>query len=448
MKEVSRYLWKFIKTNFEKKVLQNKKPFSEKTKHFLKQLIQQAKQGEQEWNLEKTSNNIPIMVSLDQIPKGNNYHWIEPIFQQIIEGSPSISRKYVFRIKSRTITIFFVLPVYKNQQISMEKVDAYFEKALKRIYIWLFLLEKYANAECSQNMSIYIYLTEEAKFLPTNKKTPIDKQHANTAFTTSCRKETEINIFREEEWFKVLLHETFHNMGLDFSGMQDIYHTFTKEKILDIFSVESDVNLFETYCEIWGETMNVLFYILFSGDFLHLCTSKTPTLSADLTGKGNSYHALETCEGVKIVENPDKIIEKMEELMNYERMFSLFQSVKVLHHFGMTYEDIINNLKCDKYNTKKYKEKTNVLAYYILKSIGIYNLNTFIEWTIDNNSGSLNFTKTPENLEKYCHFFETYYKNTEYLENMDRIEKWFSQKSKTNKNTLEMKTMRMVVFDF
>jgi hypothetical protein len=32
---------------------------------------------------------------------------------------------------------------------------------------------------------------------------------------------------------------------------------------------------------------------------LHLCTSKTPTLSADLTDKGNSYHALEKCEGVR-----------------------------------------------------------------------------------------------------------------------------------------------------
>ena len=31
---------------------------------------------------------------------------------------------------------------------------------------------------------------------------------------------------------------------------------------------------------------------------LHLCTSKTPTKSADLSDKGNSYHALEKCEGV------------------------------------------------------------------------------------------------------------------------------------------------------
>jgi hypothetical protein len=31
---------------------------------------------------------------------------------------------------------------------------------------------------------------------------------------------------------------------------------------------------------------------------LHLCTSKTPTKSADLSDKGNSYHALEKCKGV------------------------------------------------------------------------------------------------------------------------------------------------------
>jgi len=33
---------------------------------------------------------------------------------------------------------------------------------------------------------------------------------------------------------------------------------------------------------------------------LHLCTSKTPTKSADLSDKGNSYHALEKCKGVSI----------------------------------------------------------------------------------------------------------------------------------------------------
>ena len=32
---------------------------------------------------------------------------------------------------------------------------------------------------------------------------------------------------------------------------------------------------------------------------LHLCTFKTPSLSAFMSDKGNCYHALEKCEGVK-----------------------------------------------------------------------------------------------------------------------------------------------------
>ena len=32
---------------------------------------------------------------------------------------------------------------------------------------------------------------------------------------------------------------------------------------------------------------------------LHLCTIKSPTLSAFIGSKVNSYHALEKCEGVK-----------------------------------------------------------------------------------------------------------------------------------------------------
>ncbi len=35
-------------------------------------------------------------------------------------------------------------------------------------------------------------------------------------------------------------------------------------------------------------------------DILHLCTFKTPTLSAFMSDKGNCYHALEKCEGVKM----------------------------------------------------------------------------------------------------------------------------------------------------
>jgi hypothetical protein len=63
-----------------------------------------------------------------------------------------------------------------------------------------------------------LYFTNYLKILPPANGSIIDQEHANTAFTTSCKTNTEINLFREEEWFKVLVHETFHCMGLDFSS--------------------------------------------------------------------------------------------------------------------------------------------------------------------------------------------------------------------------------------
>jgi len=404
MKEVSNYLLNFVKKDL--KVLPQSNPFSKKSKTFLQQLIQTALAGEQEWNRVQSNKG----TDLDQIPVGKNYHWITPDFKEIIHGSPSISKKYVFSVYSRTLTVFFVLPVHPKKPPSSEKVEAYFQTQLKRIFIWFCIVNAYAPESCSKQIDLYLYLTNSVKFLPT-KTEVIDTKHANTGFTTSCQLSTEINIYREEEWFKVLLHESFHNMGLDFSGMREQY---TKQQILNVFSVESDVNLFETYCEIGGEMMNMLFYIMFS--------------------KGFTW-----CS-----ENPEKVIKKMEEIVKYEKTYSLFQSVKVLHHFEINYQDILYK----PIKSNKYKEKTNVLSYYVLKSIGIFFLNDFIEWIVVHNRGSLAFEKTNENLKQYCDFFIVRCNNPVYLANMEQIERWFSKNAKKKEKTLEMKTMKMVLFDF
>jgi len=56
---------------------------------------------------------------------------------------------------------------------------------------------------------------------------------------------------------------------------------------------------------------------------LHICTSKTPTLSAILSDKGNSYHALEKCEGVKTTTNEPQmwIVESYAIALGLQRLF-------------------------------------------------------------------------------------------------------------------------------
>ena len=111
-------------------------------------------------------------------------------------------------------------------------------------------------------------------------------------FTTTCPKDSEIVIFRKEEWFKVLIHESFHNFALDFSDMNT--YECTKD-ILSIFPVNSEVNLYESYTEFWAEIMNALFCSFFN------LKSKT---------------------------NFDDFLSNFEFFINFERTYSFFQLVK------------------------------------------------------------------------------------------------------------------------
>ena len=55
-------------------------------------------------------------------------------------------------------------------------------------------------------------------------------------------------------------------------------------------------------------------------------------------------------------------------------MFSVFQTVKILDYVNLTYTDITTN----KFKSiKNYKEKTNVFAYYILKSLCFFLMMNF-----------------------------------------------------------------------
>ena len=66
-----------------------------------------------------------------------------------------------------------------------------------------------------------------------------------------------------------------------------------------------------------------------------------------------------------------------------ERKFSLFQSAKILKHFGITYSSFFEKTAEAEQMRKKYKEDTEIFCYFILKTLLMYNCNDFIEWLHD-----------------------------------------------------------------
>jgi hypothetical protein len=253
----------------------------------------------------------------------------------------------------------------------------------------------------NNDLHIYIYLLSDKKVLPKAGKI-IDTINANTAFTHSCsgggHHANEITIFRKEEWFKVLIHETFHNFGLDFSLMSmEKPNAHLREMFRTLR--ENDFRIYESYCEIYAELLNILFFV-------------------SLKPLTEQRHLLEKC-------------------ISLEKTFSLYQWNKILKYYGFSYEEFVNG----KTDGTLYSEKTSVLSYYGIKSMGLFFLNDFIQ-TFCLGKNPFYFAKTEKNVEKYCLFFKNRFVNKEYLKSLNQ--KGVSQHIPTIKNTLRMTLIEII----
>ena len=291
----------------------------------LKQVVTKA--------LSKIPYNLTDMRYLTGQPKyPEQFSWLAPNMQSLLrslrqwitfECTANVGRQIHFHLSS---------PHKDTPQLRKKLYDR-----VQQCCAWLVMADAYAPARCSTSMHIYMYFTDAKKMLPNKKGDVIDIEHANTAFTTSCSTNTSIIIFREEEWFKVFIHETFHNLGLDFSS-QNINNL--QKSLAQHFKIRSEMRVYETYCETWANLLNVLFT------------------------QNNWQMALEN-----------------------ERRHSLLQAAKVFKHFNMSFNDLKTTKATDNFN-----ENTEVFCYFILRSLWMWNLNRFLEWCLTNNNGSLQFT--------------------------------------------------------
>ena len=340
--------------------------------------------------------NIKKLINATQIsrPKNFNSNSFPDLVRKHIDQLSISELTYTFSLFGRSVKIHFIV---EDQNVEL-KLDAY-HKYVDTMIMWLYILNEYASKTCSNTLVVYLYFTSLEKKLPSSNIFILDEINVNTAFTTTCPKNSEIVVFRKEEWFKVFIHETFHNFGLDFSDMNN---NEAHQCILKIFKVNSDVNLYESYTEFWAEIMNALFCSFFS---------------------------------IKDKTNVKDFIDHSEFFINFERTYSFFQMVKTLQFMGLNYNDLYSNT----YNSQMmrvnlYKEKTNVLSYYVIKCILMNNYQGFLSWCKTNNFSLLQFKKTISNQREYCSFIEKNYKIRSMLEGNKETSHFLHSIDKKNKS--------------
>ena len=354
-------------------------------------------------NLKSVNNKVimPTTFNKDSFP----FDVINHIFSK-----SSTELTYEFTIFKRRVKIIFITEE-KHSAIRVQEYDKY----ISIIYMWLFIMNKYSPKECSSLLTVYFYLTSLEKKLPTSNNHILGDTNANTAFTRSCQTNAEIVIFRKEDWLKVFFHESGHSFGLDFSDMNT---DICSQHILNIFQVKSDVNLFEAYSEFWAEIMNSLFYAFFT---------------------------------MKNKADANEFLDNAELLINYERTYSFFQLVKVLDFMGLTYKDLYaNNPKSEQLRASLYKENTNILSYYIIKTVLINNYQLFLYWCLSHNTTSLlAFQKTLGNQREFCKFIEKTYKTKGMLAGVHDAEQFMkSKKNNVRANNYLLTNMKMSIIEF
>ena len=165
----------------------------------------------------------------------------------------------------------------------------------------------------------------------------------------SMGSDKEIVIYRKEEWSKVLIHELIHAFELDFSK-NNILSDFAKENTKKVFlNINSFVNLFEAFTE----TITEIIYILF-------------IISDEDT-------------------NRKVFFKKFDKLLLLLQKYSTLQCIDILKHNNGHGGGRGDNTKVQvifekMYNgTLPYKEESNILSYYIIKSIFLFYINHFLK---------------------------------------------------------------------
>ena len=189
--------------------------------------------------------------------------------------------------------------------------------------MWFYIMTAYTKSKFAENLTIDLYMSDHKKVFP-KKGDIISYINVNSGFSLLNAMNGHIVIYRREEWFKVLIHECFHALGLDFSTLSghllhNLNHSLNKS-----FSIDAQLRIYESYTEFWAEIMNIAFVAF---DTLY---DKQNVRLFGLYWEGYMY---------------------------IEKVHSLTMMVKILSFLGFSYEDFCDP-KMHAKILKRFKQKT------------------------------------------------------------------------------------------
>jgi len=296
---------------------------------------------------------------------------IEENVKTSAEQNYYLSHEIRNHINDTTYTLYTILFKIKNIQINV-KLYANKININKYVYFIKLILNICANesrSTHSKQFNITFYLTSFEKNKPVGS---VNVENINSGY---CRPNGEIVIYRQEEWFKVFIHECFHLFCLDFNEVQIDF-----KKIFSIlFFIESDFLFFESLVEFWARTINIAVVSFF-------------------TKKNISYEDFEIL---------------MEVNLSIEKVYCILQMKHMLSGLNVSYQQMISG-PCN------YIENTNAFCYYVLPALLLTHYEQTMAWFVEHNQTLLEFTKNTEHVYLFYQYIRSIYKSPQFLQLLDK----------------------------
>lgn len=347
--------------------------------------------------------------------------------------------KYEIPYEKTFININFIL--YEKDAISKQLVEKYDNKVydiLKIIHLIIILsnnnLINKKNFEiCSRDgLNIFIFLTPFLREINIESNDILSAKNANGGFCYGCNNEGNIIVYRNQEYFKVLIHELIHNFGIDsyiFDFKKEIYKTNSKENKLyknfinnfnlsrEINDGTFDINMQECIVEFWAKFLN---NSLFSFNYI----LKNLTHTDNINNINNiPLNIKNSGQFNKIYKIYISIFTSVFEL---EILHNTLQCVKILKKNKLNYLNILST-QDEKINN--YKEGTHIFSYFILQTILLYNYKNFINFKIminferRYNKFNIIFPKSLEKISQLFKFIIINSRNNNFINNIQLVEK-------------------------
>ena len=367
---------------------------------------------------------------------------------------PEHIKKYIYKngkkflsyscyIDKKLVNIHFML--FNLNNINFKKYDNY----VYYVYIWLYICNKYSNCKTNNdNKNIYIYPTPYKKKLPKNKDSILSPSNVNTGFTYNCG--NEIVIYRKEEWFKVLIHETIHNYSFDFDYSIE-FDNLIVNKIKNMFPLNINLNIFEIYTEILTRIVNSAF---FSYKLLKKPLNIFYKNRYDNSkNKNKSNHIFNTTTKVSNLYDALKnnICKKdfylyINFILTIERFFSLFQINKILSFMNLTYFDLFNKSeKSQLLRDVLYKQNTHIFEYYIVPAILLNNYKNLSIWCSKYNN-FYKFSPLKESKNDFIQLIRESYRSEILLDDLILVNK-IKKNNIKNYDEIFDSNLKMIIFD-